>query len=274
MKSFKKLLQESQKEYSYRLKTVVPLDDKRLEIMERFLRRYDLLDFGTPITVDAKHDVLEFQDLDNAVVNYLDFTVAVPMSAYILQQELRAALSVPEKFLVVRADNEPVEVEGNRNAILRHLEQIAKKKGLTQKASLLSTDREYLPAEQPTVTDVYGDKYNKKFLNTLAQVAASRKTQTFETSSDNNDVAKIMAASREPKQDVADFNSEYDTPKPVYKPKSPVEEPVPNGYLAPDANLDDDIKKYFQLNKDSKGKTVVTQMTSDPVRKAAKGAKK
>jgi len=274
MKSFKKLLQESQKEYSYRLKTVVSLDDKRLEIMERFLRRYDLLDFGTPVVVDAKHDVLEFRDLDNAVVSYIDFTVAVPMSAYILQQELRAVLEVPEKFLVVRADNEPVEVEGNRNAILRDLEQIAKKKGLTQKASLLSTDREYLPAEQPKVTDIYGDKYNKKFLNTLAQVAASRKVQTFETSSDNNDVAKIMAASRQPKQDMADFNNEYDTPKPVYKPKTPVEEPVPNGYLAPDSNLDDDIKNYFQLNKDSKGKTVVQQISSKPVRKAAKGAKK
>lgn len=273
MKSLRQLLQESKKIYTYRLKTVVSLDDERMEILERFLKRYDLLDMGAPRGVDPIRDSLEFRDLDNAEVNSVDFSIAVPMSAYILQQEIRAALSVPEKFLVVRADNEPVEVEGSRNVMLRDLDAIAKEKGLSIKSSLLSTDRQYLPVEQPQVQDAFGDTYNKKFLNTLAQVAATRKNTVFQTSSDLNNVSEIQAAKREPQQDMADFNDAHDTPKPVYKVQKPVEAPVDPAFLAPDSNFDDDSKRYFKVNKNSKGDTVMHTISTDPVRKTRKGAR-
>ena len=83
-----------------------------------------------------------------------------------------------------------------------------------------------------------------------------------------------MKARREPSQDVADFNDRMDTPKPVYKVKTPVEEPVPAVYIAPDSNLDDDTKKYFKLNRNNKGDVVINQISTDPVRTPKKGAKK
>lgn len=274
MSSFKKLLQENKKIFTYRLKTVVPLDDARMDILERFLHRYELLNMGAPRAMDPIQDSLEFRDLDNAEVNSVDFTIAVPMSAYILQQELRAALSLPEKFLVVRADNEPVEVEGSRNQMLRDLDQIAKEKGLGHRNSLLSTDREYLSAEQPDVQGVYGDEYNRKFLNMLAKVAQTRKSQVFQSHSDLNDLNQITSTKREPSQDVADFNDHMNTPKPVYKVNKSMSEPVDVKYLAPDGNFDDDSKSYFRSDLDAKGDVVIHQIHTNPVRKSDKGASK
>lgn len=272
MSMFKQKLQESKKTYTYRLKTVVSLDDERLEILERFLNRYELLDMGSPRSMDPIHDSLEFRDLDNAEVNSVDFSIGVPMSAYILQQEIRACLSLPEKFLVVRADNEPVEVEGGRNQMLRDLDQIAKEKGLHHKSSLLSTDRNYLDAEQPSVTDVFGDKYNKKFLNMLAHVAATRKDQIFTSHMDLNPVSQMTQMNKA--ADMPDFNDGHDTPKPVYKVQTPVVPPVDTTMLAPDSNFDDDSKQYFRSDVDSKGNTVIHKMKTDPVRKTKKGASK
>ena len=272
MRSFKQLLQESKKVYTYRLKTVVPLTDDRLDELEKFLSRYDLLHMGSARHMDAVKDVLEFRELDNTEVNAVDFHIAVPMSAYILQQELRAILAVPEKFLVVRADNEPLEVEGGRIQMLRDLDKIAQEKGLGHKASLLSTDREYLAAEQPDVKQVFGDEYNKKFLNLLAQVAATRKPQQFRSQSDLNPLS--MPTSQEPEQDVADFNQHHEVPKPVYKPLKNMAEPVDPLMLAPDGNLDDDSKSYFRVDRDSAGNQVVHKMHTDPVRKHKQGARK
>lgn len=272
MKSFKALLSESSKVYSYRLKTVVNMNDTQLEDMERLLRRYNLLDIRAPKKIAAKDDSLEFRDIENADVYYMDFTVGVPMSAYILQQELRGALNLPEKFLVVRADNEPIEVDSTRNQLLRALDQKAKDEGFSQKGSLLSTDPEYLDAEQPIVKDAYGDKYNHKFLNLLAQVAQSRKNQTFQTSSDLNPVKEMQTTVRQPVQDTQDFNAHVPGVKPVYDPKK-MDEPVEFNMLAPDGNFDDDTKQYFRVSKDAQGKKKVQVMGTEPVRLTRKAKK-
>lgn len=265
MKTFKTLLAESQNEYHYRLKTVVKPDDVKMDDIERLLSRYKLITIDTPRMYDAKQDSLAFRDIENADVYYLDFIIGVPVSAYILQQELRAALNIPEKFLVVRSDNEPVEVYSSQNDLLRKLDQKAREEGHPEDASLLSTDRFYLDAEQPLVKDAFGDTYNKRMLNLLAKIASERKTQTFETSSDLNDVAEINQTNREPTQDTADFNAHFDTPKPVYKPAAG-EPSVDSHYVAGVGSFDDDSKRYFKVTKDPKGKRFVDTMSTEPVR--------
>lgn len=265
MKSFKTLLAESQNEYHYRLKTVVEPTDVKMDDIERLLRRYQLISIGRPVKMDAKTDSMAFRDIENADVYMLDFVIGLPMSAYILQQELRAALNLPEKFLVVRADNEPVEVYSSENDLLRKLATKAKQEDHGTPASLLTTDRFYLDAEQPLVTDVFGDKYNMRLLNQLSRIANERKNEIFQTSSDLNDVAAIEKTKREPSQDTADFNARFSVPKPVYKPKRD-DEPVDSHYVAPDGNFDDDSKRYFKVTKDAKGKRFVDTMSTKPVR--------
>lgn len=273
MTSFKELLNESQKTFSYRLKTVVNMDDPKMEDLERLLKRYNLLDIGSVHKIPAKYDSLEFRDIENADVYYVDFMIGVPMSAYILQQELRAVLNLPEKFLVVRADNEAIEVESVKNQLLRTLDQKAKQEGYTDKGSLLSTDRFYLDAEQPLTDSAYGDKYNSKFLNLLQQIASSRKTQTFQTTSDLNPVGQMQKVEQQPKQDTTDFNAHLRGVKPVYKSVD-MGEPVELNLLGPDGNFDDDTKRYFKVSRNNKGEKKVNSIESKPIRRDLGKAKK
>jgi hypothetical protein len=271
MKSFKTYLEEAQKQYDFRIKMVTPPTQLHMEEIERLLRRYHLISVGTPVKIDPKKDAMEFRDIENADVYYIDVVIGIPFSAYILQQELRAAMNIPEKFLVVRSDNEPIEVESQKMQILSLLDKMAHDKGLTQKASLLSTEPEYLDAEQPIVKDVFGDKYNKKFLSYLADVAASRKPQEFETSSTHISVKELKAVTQEPTQDTADFNTDYDTPKPVTKAKKTNRMPIDNKFLTTSGNFDDDSKTYFTARKNRAGKTVTMSMQADEVRRPGKG---
>jgi hypothetical protein len=266
MKSFKTYLEEAQKHYDFRIKMVVPPTDEHMDDLERLLRRYNLISIGTPVKIDPKQDAMEFRDIENADVWYIDAVIGVPFSAYILQQELRAALNIPEKFLVVRGDNEPIEVESQKLQILSLLDQMAAEKGLTQKSSLLSTEPHYLDAEQPVVRDAYGDKYNKKFLSYLADVASSRKPQEFETASTHIKVKDLKAVAKEQSTDVADFNSHFDTPKPVSKAKKGSKTPVDAKFLTVSGNFDDDSKSYFTARKNKAGKTVTVSMQADEIR--------
>lgn len=271
MKSFKTYLEEAQKQYDFRIKMVVPPTDEHMDDMERLLSRYNLISIGTPVKISPKQDAMEFRDIENADVWYIDAVIGIPFSAYILQQELRAALNIPEKFLVVRTDHEPIEVESQKMQILSLLDKMADEKGLTQKASLLSTDNEYLDAEQPIVKDAFGDKYNKKFLSYLADVAASRKPQEFETLSSHISVKELKAARQEPTQDLADFNDGHDTPKPVTKSKKSNKMPVDSKFLTSNGNFDDDSKTYFTARKNRSGKTVTMSMQADEIRHPGKG---
>jgi len=244
-----------------------------MDDIERLLRRYNLVSIGRPKKLDSKADILSFRDIENAEVYYLDFVIGVAMSAYIIQQELRAVLNLPEKFLVVRSDNEPIEIYSSEKSLLHQLDQKARDAGFDTRASLLSTDRHYLDAEQPLVTDTYGDSYNMKLLKLLRKVADTRRTETFQTSSDLNNVAEIQAAKRQPEQNTADFNAEFKGPKPVYGKLDWDDQPIDRHYVAPDGNFDDDTKKYFRTYKDARGQRRTEVMTTDPVRKSNKGNK-
>lgn len=274
MKLFKEYLEESQNTHTYRIKIVVEPTEDRMESIERLLKRYDLISVSTPQKIsNPQKTSLEFRDIDNENEWYVDVSIGMPLSSYILQQELRAALDIPEKFIVVRNDNEPIEVESQKQQMLRDLRAKLKDDGYTEKASLLSTNRYYLDAEQPAIEDAYGDKYNKKFLNLLADIAKNRKNQEFEAQDGHIKISELKKVKQEPTQDIADFNANYDTPKPVTKPKSPVNYPVDPNYLTSNGNFDDDSKTYFTIAKNKNNKIGVSTEDSDQIRTPRKVAK-
>jgi hypothetical protein len=266
MKTFKQRLMESQREFHYRLKTVVDLDDDRMEDVERLLNRYHLIRMGTVQKLDGDLDTLEFSDVENADISYLDFVIGVPISAYILQQEMRSTLNVPEKFVVVRADNEAVEVDSARIQLLQTLDKKATEAGHTQAGSLLSTDREYLEQEQPLVKDAFGDTYNKRFLNLLSKVASERPSEFKLAHADYLTPEQLKAHEKALQTDSEDFNKGLDTPKPVYKNKfEDLPEPVEANLINSTGGLDDDRKRYFRVKKKDH-KQVIYDMLTAPVR--------
>ena len=267
MKTFKQRLLESQREFHYRLKTVVDLTDERMDDVERLLNRYDLIRMGTIQKLDGDVDTLEFSDVENADISYLDFVIGVPVSAYILQQEMRSTLNVPEKFVVVRADNEAVEVDSARIQLLQTLDKVASQAGHDHEGSLLSTDRTYLDQEEPLVKDAFGDTYNKRFLNLLSKVSSNRPSQTIHPHAGHMTETEVAAHEKSMKLADDEFNKEYDTPKPVYKNKfADLPEPVSSELINQTGGLDDDRKRYFKVKKSHAGKTVVYDQLTAPVR--------
>ena len=267
MKTFKQRLMEAQREFHYRLKTVVDLTDERMEDVERLLSRYHLIRMGAVKKLEGDLDTLEFADIENADISYLDFVIGVPVSAYILQQEMRSILNVPEKFVVVRGDNEAIEVDSAKIQLLQTLDKVAAEAGNDQAASLLSTDSFYLDQEQPLLKDAFGDSYNKRFLNYLSKVASTRNPDTVSSQSDFMSVKERLAHEKNLNADSEDFNKSYNTPKPVYKNKyEDLPEPVATSLINTTGALDDDSKRYFKVKQNKKGQTVVYDMLTTPVR--------
>ena len=268
-KSFLQYLQESEKSFGFCIKTVMPVDDACMERIERLLQPYNLLNIGAPHLVSGKVG-LEFQTQPNAQEVHVDCTLGMPVSSYVLLQALKTGLNIPEDTIIVRAANEPLEVENTSRQLLSDLAAKAKEKDLTEPGSLLSTDPHYLAAEQPLVKDAYGDKYNKKFLELLADISASRESREVEPFSGQISLAAMKKVKREPTQDLADFNDRFDTPKPVTKSSKKTEVPVDSKFLSEPGNFDDEVQRKFKLNKNKKGELVVNTAENTPIKKPRK----
>ena len=249
MKSFKQYLAESINPHYLAIKLAVKPTDQQLEVIEDMLKRYDLIDISAPEEI---RDTDDFFDIPHEPIYCMLCQVGVPVSSYILMQDIRAALHLNEKYVVVRASNEPFELEAEDVAFHSDADKKAQASGMTSRARL-STDREYDPAEQPVVTDLYGNDYNMKLLDYLAGIAANRPSKEVDAPSPLFswlDMQKV--APQEPTQSGDDFNAGHDTPKPVLKSKG--EKAVDPLVLGPYGNLDDRATQNVKLLKTKAGK--------------------
>lgn len=256
MKSFKQYLAESTREYGYVIKLAQQPTEEQMEMMERYLDQFGLLEMTMPQLLEG--DKLDFVDIQNAAVYQINFVTTMPLSSYITMEGLRDVLNITEKLIVVRAAVEPVELNADRGMTELGFKQIAADKDL-HPAARLSTDRLYLDVEQPITRDVFGDSYNKRFLDYLADVAATRPSDEYHAPAPLFSwMDKAKAAELEPKQDTADFNAGYPGPKPVPKDKAPknAPDPTPRSGLGPEGNFDDGSKQLYKLYRDRDGNRV------------------
>lgn len=182
MSIFKEYLNESIKEYNYRIKSILPLDDEAMDQIESILRKYDLQDITRPRKTPLQEHPLEFYNERNKEVYIIDTALGMPISAYVLHSELKDVLNTYEGAIVVRSENDPVELQS---------EELNKDEEYQVK---LSTESEYNTDEQIDEEPSFGDEYNEKFLSRIARARQSLKT----------DVAK----------DAAKFNDGHDGIKP------------------------------------------------------------
>jgi hypothetical protein len=255
MKSFREYLAESTREYGYVLKLSAEPSDEQLDAAERYLSQFGLVEMTHPVLL--ADDKLDFVDQPNEMVWQVNFVTTMPLSSYITMEGLREVLNVPEKNIVVRTAVEPVEIHVDDAMTNRGFGKIARDDSLTPMGRI-STDRFYQDIEQPIVTDIYGDAYNKRFLDYLAGVKATRPSDEVDSSQPLFSWLEMnKVAPREPVQDMADFNAGYDTPKPVYKPSSNnVADPTPRSGLGPEGNFDDGAMINYRFYKDRDGKRV------------------
>jgi hypothetical protein len=262
VKTFDDYLNEVEKKYNFRIKTVSPLTGLELAKIENSLRKYSIK-YVSPIrrTIIQDHP-LDFQDVINTEVYIVDITTGYPASSYILQQELRLALNIPEKFIVVRGENEPMETETARLQTLSATARKAEKDNLSPAATLSTNSHDYDAG--PRADELFGDKYNGLFLQYLADVRRDRQLKI--------DAPKPLFTNIEmPEMPVGgdDFNAGYDTVKPVSKAKTTIDKadkPMAN-MRSNVGNFDDDTRKYLRYYQDENGKRVGLERAADPIRK-------
>ncbi len=278
LKSFKGYLEDNTREYNYRIKTISELTEKDMEYIERVLKKYVLIDITKPTkTIIQKHP-LDFQNVKNAEVWIVDITTALPASEYILQQELKLALKLSDSAVVVRAENNPLEVYTQQMNAKEENMMVAQEEGLSP-AARLSTDSSYDKDELGELEEpIYGDEYNKKFRESLAKVAASRQYMGYDPSDDSLNVGGEVA-DPEIDEDAGNFNDHIDdAPKPEVTNKYVdmlknlrKESEIKNPRLSTKSNYDDDeisvSGKYEKYKADNKVETVIIKNERKGIRK-------
>jgi hypothetical protein len=262
MSKFRDYLASNERKYHYRIKTVQPLDDSAMDKIERAIVKYLPLDIGRVEKTIFQRNPLDFPGVENAEIYYVDITTGLPASSYVLQQDIRFALNIPEKFIVVRAPNEPTEVETQRINAEADMAAEADSKGLKVDA-LLNTSLDYPEARDVDATDYYGDKYNIRFLQALKEIEDARDMEIKAANAPKP--FDWLESDMSPKQDMSDFNALIkDAPAPAHKGvKAAPSETTDSG------NLDDNERVYKKAYT-ANGKTTILTQTGVAVKKKGK----
>ncbi len=278
-KSFKDYVSDNAREYQLRIKTVSELGNDEMEMIERVLQKYVPLDITKPVkTIMQKHP-LDFVDINNAEVWIVDIVTELPTSAYVLQQELKLALALPEKYLIVRAANDPLEVETQRMNANDEIDMEAMEKGLSP-GSRLSTDCCYDDDELGELENpVYGDEYNSRFLEVVAKIAAERAKFVATPASTELDTGGTVADDEVQENNFNDaiYDQMDKPPQPVYPNYADTlsnlrkEGKIGDARLSTKGNYDDDeikrSKKYDKYGTNEKIATVTIKNTKEGIRK-------
>ena len=135
----------------------------------------------------------------------LDIKTGAPASSYVLATELRVAFQVADNMIVVRGENEPVELEAEA------IEEIHK----DDEHNAILDNPNYEGEDQPKEV-AYGDSYNKKFLNYLAQLKAESDAKVVPAIEEIKKTNKFSWLNKKDTTVADDFNKDMDTVKPVH----------------------------------------------------------
>lgn len=183
MAKFRKILRESFREYHYRIKSVTPITDDMYRLIKNSIQKYRPSYVSKVKKTIHQDHPLDFGDLENAEVYLIDLSLGLPVSSYILLQELRVAARIPEKNIVVRHVEEGMEVQEEDIKFKLMAKQKAKDEGFLR-GSLLRTNPEYYEYETAVPQQLMaGDTYTEHFKEYLAKVAFNRKDTTYFTGS-------------------------------------------------------------------------------------------
>jgi hypothetical protein len=214
---FKTYVANAEKQYKVRLKTVVPLDDAAMDAIELAVYKYQPVELSSPKKTIIQANPVDFPNIPAAEVYIVDMTFAMPVSPWILRNDIHRAISAPETFVVIRSDNDALEIEGERVNAARELEIERKKKGWKDSA-LLSTGKDYPEYTETPADELYGDAYNGAFMDYLAKVRQER--EDAQIKAENAPFVWLDIPDREsqePVQDSTNFNKDIKGVKPGKK---------------------------------------------------------
>lgn len=246
-------IEDATKEYSFRLKSVVPIDDAAMDRIEMVLAKHDLLTITKPYKTIIQRAPLDFPQMRAAEVYILDITLGLPVAPHILRNDIRDVLNAPEDSIVLRTRSEPGEMETESLNALADIAVEAERRGL-KPASLL-TDAAYDDADPMDGEQLYGNAYNTAFLSHLQSVRQERDDMQQRVAN-----APFQWLDLPDRRDPADFNAAIpDAPK-VYTKAVKRTEPIMS-FLNTPVQPKSEIRKVYV---DDKGdRVVLTRKLSD-----------
>lgn len=174
--NLKKYIAESERTYTYRLKTIVPLDDYAMDRIEQVCMRHQPIDISRPRKTIMQKNPIDFKNVDHAEVWIVDFEFGLPISSYVFAEQIRHALAADKRHIIVRGSNDPNEVESERLVAAEELGAEAAEKGLTPEGLL--KDAEYSEVEAVDGAELYGKKHNDRLLDYLRTVQKEREEKS------------------------------------------------------------------------------------------------
>lgn len=250
MKNFRHYLAESEKQHFYAVKFASQPSEQQCGIVKNLLGKFGIVSISKAEPVlDPR---IDFANTNSKDIWQILVVTNVAFSPYVLQQEIKAALGIPEDHVVVRNSNEPIQLYADEDEFDYVTNDMAAKDELVP-AARLSTDRLYNVEEAPLLTDLFGNEYNRRLLDYLANVADSRPSAEYEPQAPLFswiDMHKATDAEAVPDED---FNKGFDTPKPVGA-KATNSKPIADINLGAHGQLDDMSIQNVKFMKDKTGK--------------------
>lgn len=258
----KKFIADSEKHYHLRLKTVVPIEDKEMGRIERAVAQYNPISMSRPKKTILQKTPLDFdRAVTNAEVWVVDFVFGLPADPIVVREDIRKALNAPEIYVVVKTQNDPVEIETLRLNAVDEINAEAKKRGL-KADSLLGNEPEYIEGNGNSEdgSHLFGNEYNNAFLFHLNQIKDARRVA--QVKSENtlfNFLNMPKREDQEPVQDAVDFNSHIKGAPKIKPSKSDVKVKIPDTSIM--GNKDDQSRVISKVFRDENGNRVVISRT-------------
>lgn len=169
MKTLKEYLAESVKEYKYKVKILGEVEDGMMDTIENELKRYDLKTMSTPSKTIFQKQPLDFDEGVSGEVNIASFTTGLPLSKDTVRDRIAHNLGMPERYIKIRSENDPLEYDLVDNNIDT---EIVVGESNPDDAAL---NNDY-PADEHKAEDYHGNEFNTKFMTELMKLVKDRDT--------------------------------------------------------------------------------------------------
>ena len=110
MKTFKELLNESQKTYEFTIKMAGELADDNNDRLESCLQKYQLVKLSPGKTTPISERPLDFPQLQNMEVTIYEAEVAYPVTPNVLATYIATCCDCEEKYVRVNAPGHDIDV--------------------------------------------------------------------------------------------------------------------------------------------------------------------
>lgn len=109
MKSFKELLQESQKTYKFKIRVAGELPEGFEDRLKTNMKKFEVINMGAGKRAPITERPLDFPQLQNIEVTTYEVEIKYPTTSHILEQYIVQNCMVPHSHVTVRGEFDPIE---------------------------------------------------------------------------------------------------------------------------------------------------------------------